>query len=898
MRGGPQRLPGGRQRPQAKAGLGQHRPDPRHSGQPGHPPAGVAAPVGSPAVPANGVTERTALLPSGPDTGGPGTAAVTATPLADEAAKSGGTPAGRRPSWVLLGAAGGGAGCPCAGAGLPLAAALPSVRKSRQRRAPAPPASAPGGAARPAGCPAGCPAATARRRRSIRFDRGAYRVQAPRYEAVVERDGCLTSLRLGGKEWLRCGGPIARGCYFFQQKGGGTLKLPDVKQEGNVITARGDKAAVRYQFDAGSLRWQLTNTCDAPLNYFAVLDKAVVTAVQNDKGDWAATPATKPWPAVTWYGAGTRLAMTGADNIWGPFEEQGQVWAAVLPPHQGRDVVLTVGTASAAETAQVAKLKPAQPTAPPIPPPPKLVSPLPPDPAVSVTKDQDAYRVQVPKYEATVEADGCLTSLRLGDVEFLRPGVGISRGAYFHQTTPLKPLAVTHPVANVLEARGPQASERFEFGADLLVLKLTNATAQPMSYFMVFDPAVTTVNNDKGQVARTPTKHDWPTTSWTANPAPGRHAGLPAHPLRREPDLGPVDGWIPGLGSVPDAPRDPAGDREDRLRSAALRRETALALELAGVSTPHAPGGTDRPAGRGASALRPRGSTAERPIAARSCSGQMAARGAKPGTRTVDATLPAPAGGWYRLEVRALRGKEVVAQAAVDHVGVGEVFVMAGQSNSTNCGSEKIGPKSGLVSTFSGRNWRPADDPQPGVHDHSAGGSPWPAFGDALAQKYRVPVGDRLRRTQRHQRQAVAAGGRTIQVDDGSHGPAGAARVPCRPLAPGRVRHRHARRRLHPAADRGDPGLVQGRRLGRALVRGPGFSLPERVQPKGRGRAQCREEAVGNGGGPGGTGHGRATGDNRDNNGQGIHFSAKGLHAHGVQWAAKVSAYLDKVLQK
>lgn len=40
------------------------------------------------------------------------------------------------------------------------------------------------------------------------------------------------------------------------------------------------------------------------------------------------------------------------------------------------------------------------------------------------------------------------------------------------------------------------------------------------------------------------------------------------------------------------------------------------------------------------------------------------------------------AGGWYRLEVRALRGgNQVGSPASVDRVGVGEVFVLAGQSN-------------------------------------------------------------------------------------------------------------------------------------------------------------------------------------------------------------------------
>jgi hypothetical protein len=105
------------------------------------------------------------------------------------------------------------------------------------------------------------------------------------------------------------------------------------------------------------------------------------------------------------------------------------------------------------------------------------------------------------------------------------------------------------------------------------------------------------------------------------------------------------------------------------------------------------------------------------------------------------ATLPTPAGGWYRCEVRALKEDQVMATRTIERVGVGEVFVVAGQSNSTNCGDERQRPESGLVSTFSGWEWRVADDPQPAVHDASGGGSPWPAFGDALATRCGVPVG-------------------------------------------------------------------------------------------------------------------------------------------------------------
>ncbi len=95
-----------------------------------------------------------------------------------------------------------------------------------------------------------------------------------------------------------------------------------------------------------------------------------------------------------------------------------------------------------------------------------------------------------------------------------------------------------------------------------------------------------------------------------------------------------------------------------------------------------------------------------------------------------------PAGGWYRMEFRA--GAE---EARVEHVGVGEVFVVAGQSNSTNYGAAKLKTLTQRVATFDGVKWRLADDPQPGTADHSGGGSCWPAFGDAMFEKYKVPIG-------------------------------------------------------------------------------------------------------------------------------------------------------------
>jgi len=109
-----------------------------------------------------------------------------------------------------------------------------------------------------------------------------------------------------------------------------------------------------------------------------------------------------------------------------------------------------------------------------------------------------------------------------------------------------------------------------------------------------------------------------------------------------------------------------------------------------------------------------------------------------PKTGEFHASVATPAGGWYRLEARLLAGGQAAAEAAVAHVGVGEVFIVAGQSNSCNYGSEQQKPASGKVASFDGGKWAIADDPQGGGGGH--GGSFMPAFGDALVERFDVPV--------------------------------------------------------------------------------------------------------------------------------------------------------------
>ncbi len=708
---------------------------------------------------------------------------------------------------------------------------------------------------------------------AIQADKGVRRVRTPRYEAVVEPDGCLTSLRIGGTEFLYKGGKVSRGSYFFRQA---ALKLPTINQPaGNVLTAQGDQAAVRYEFGRDTLAWTVTNSTDAPLTFFIVFN-AGVRAVQTDKGAWARTPDVNgDWKTTTWYAGPARLKVTGSNRLWGPFEDRSSVWEARLAPRESRRLVLEPGTASAAEQARVA----------------------------AVVGER---RFKSPKYEALVEADGCLTSLRVGGTEFLWAAGRTGRGIYFHDGKTLQLPTVAQPAANVITAQGPAASIRYEFGPDALTLDAANTGGKGLSFFMVFGPAVKAVRSDKGDWAATPTRQPWTTTTWYAGKAkltitggntiwgpwgekPGQEfqvwaAGLKPGEKRRVvikvgAVTGPEAARVASLtGTQPAVPTDLAVtapldyqvfQRYSRLRGqASLKGQVRVPCDKLEVRVTGTPLEGKLP-----------GKWEEVPLDGPA--------------RTFDMTLPLPAGGWYKLELRALKGQKTVAENVVDHVGIGEVFVIAGQSNSTNCGEERQKQQSGKVATFGGSGWRLADDPQPGVHDRTGGGSPWPAFGDALVAKLRVPVG-------------IASTGHS-----GSS---------VRQWQPGGEYFKWMMTRIKQLGTGGfravlwhqgesDVGLTADEyaRLMTAVIREsrkqagwdfPWFVAQVSYHNPGRpsfptvraGQQKLWDAKVALQGPDTDT----LTGDNRDGGGKGIHFSGKGLRAHGKLWADKVGAYLDK----
>lgn len=177
---------------------------------------------------------------------------------------------------------------------------------------------------------------------------GARRIRTPNYEATVGDDGCLSSFKIGGAELLFSG--VARGTYFYQEELVGYSSVNTAA--GNVITARGDRAGVRYTFGAGAVAFDLENLTDAELIFFAVLDSAAST-IRDEQGAWQRLPVNMPATNGIYFKGKARLEVSGTDKLWGPWEEDHQVLQVTLAPRQQRRLVFKAGTASAAEAGQL-----------------------------------------------------------------------------------------------------------------------------------------------------------------------------------------------------------------------------------------------------------------------------------------------------------------------------------------------------------------------------------------------------------------------------------------------------------------------------------------------------------------------------------------------------------------
>jgi hypothetical protein len=290
------------------------------------------------------------------------------------------------------------------------------------------------------------------------------------------------------------------------------------------------------------------------------------------------------------------------------------------------------------------------------------------------------------------------------------------------------------------------------------------------------------------------------------------------------------------------------------------------------------------------------------------------------------ALMEVPAGGWYGLEARILQGERVLAEANVEHVGVGEVFVVAGQSNSANHGAEKQTPRTGLVTSFDGRRWRLAADPQPGAS--GGAGSFLPPFGDAIAERFKVPVG------------LVACGIGATSVREWL--PKG-AKFPNPPTIVDRVQklpngeweskgqaYAMFTARLKQLGPRGFRAVLWHQGESDANQQDPTRTLPgqlyrqylEQLVRDSRRElgweapwfvAQVSYHVPGDEASPDiraaqqslwadgiayeGPDTDQLKGEYRDNNGKGVHFSGPGLREHAARWAEKVAPWLEQNLK-
>ena len=269
-------------------------------------------------------------------------------------------------------------------------------------------------------------------------------------------------------------------------------------------------------------------------------------------------------------------------------------------------------------------------------------------------------------------------------------------------------------------------------------------------------------------------------------------------------------------------------------------------------------------------------------------------------THSFVSTISVIPGGWYKVDLQATKGKKVVAQASVDKVGVGEVFVGAGQSNSTNCAQERTSQKSGMVSSFSGKDWQLANDPQPGPHDNSQGGSFWPSFGDAMYERYHVPIGV-----------AVTGHGGTSATQWQPDNPMGL--YPWMMTRIYQLGYQGFRAVLW---HQGEADAVLGTstdnyvsllsNIIKQSKMDAGWEFPwftaEATYQNGQNSSyptirNAQQKLWDTGISLEGPDTDTLTSEYRDHGGAGIHFSPKGLSAHGKMWAEKVSAYLDKILK-
>lgn len=518
---------------------------------------------------------------------------------------------------------------------------------------------------------------------------------------------------------------------------------------------------------------------------------------------------------------------------------------------------------------------------------------------VAITSVPSPLTVAAASYESSVESDGCLTSLKIAGREFLAPGVAVSRGAYFFRGGTLKLPTIERPDATTIASSGNGARAEYRFQDDRVTCRVANESQEPTAFFIVLSKDAATTFEADGRAVAAPVERRCEQAVFAIGEARLELRGIDRL-------------WGPWQGphQVCEVLLKPGDSREVVLLAGRLsptERRAASALLKSPAATPLAVFSPQeyqvfqRDSLQEGDCVVDGSATLEAERVEYRISGQSAFgdvdkswRPARYDRRTggFSACMKTPAGGWYALEFRALRGDVVVAETKVKHFGVGEVFLGAGQSNSTNCGETPTKQTSGMVASFGGERWKLADDPQLGVADNSTGGSFWPAFGDAMYARYRVPIGVA----------ATGFGGTSVNQWQPDGGLFAGTITRARQTGPGRFRallwHQGESDVDMPSGEY----LAKLRRVILSSRHSAGWQIPWFVaqatyhnmqRPATDSIRMAQERLWTEGVALRGPDTDVLQEEYRDLGGKGIHFNPVGLHRHGQIWAERVAPWLD-----
>ncbi len=367
----------------------------------------------------------------------------------------------------------------------------------------------------------------------------------------------------------------------------------------------------------------------------------------------------------------------------------------------------------------------------------------------TITQTADGYDIAGGTYKASVAKDGCLTNIKINDQEFLSL-VSISRGTYFFQSGITLCPTVSQLSPDTILAVGDKSEISYTFASDKMTWTLKNKTAQDMQFFTIIDASVKVMCDDSGMYQKTAVSQNSQKNSWFKS---GSKLSLDNGFSLWGPWESDAQVWQANLApnetkSITVTMGKTTPDEDKKIQDAMIDKvektegvEVYSPKEYQVFQRSSKYIGSARLSGK----IIGKCDTLEYRITGKALKGIIPTKWhniqfAKP-TGAYSTTISLPAGGWYKLELRSLIARKSVDTAVVEHFGIGEVFIGAGQSNSTNYGEEKTSTATKMVSSFSGTEWKLAEDPQLGAHDNSTGGSFWPTFGDALYAKLKVPIG-------------------------------------------------------------------------------------------------------------------------------------------------------------